>query len=89
MCKCLNSVADGHFGGLLVTCYALSLRSIERDLAEQASTKPLKWTRVSEFYTLHTRGLTLALTGRVFVTLRGKAFGRVGVGMELSRVGFS
>jgi len=44
-CKCENSQADGHFGGLLVTCYALSLRSIERNEAEQARTKPPKWTR--------------------------------------------
>src|ERR1700730_4204882 len=38
-------MADGHFGGLVITCYALSLRSVERNQAEQASTKPPKWTR--------------------------------------------
>jgi hypothetical protein len=34
-----------HFGGLLVTCYALSREMYRENQAEQASTKPPKWTR--------------------------------------------
>jgi hypothetical protein len=32
-------MADGQFGGLLGTCYALTLKNVERNEAEQASTK--------------------------------------------------